>query len=136
MQYNVSIALANVAGKMSDITVGQIPAYLTICVEEIGSDVIVIDLREAAGQPDVMTIMASRLNFPDYFGGNLDALYDVVGERVSGQVSDGAVPQTWLFKSTTAQQKMLFPIADTIRDAMSGAVGNGVTVLWLLASTS
>lgn len=135
MNESLNVIVSNVAGKMNDITVDQIPAYVTLCVEEIGSDVTVIDLRGANGQPEAMALIAQRLNFPDYFGGNLDALFDIFSERVGVDVAaEGKTPQTWLFKSAGAQQKMLFPIADTLRDAMSNANGVAVTVLWLVGA--
>ena len=45
--------------------------------------------------------------------------------------SQNGTPQTWLFKSLEAQKKMLFPIADTLRDAMGESKGVAVSVLWM-----
>lgn len=133
MNDRFNVVWADVAGKMNDIVPNQLPAYLTLCVDELGSDVVVLDLRTVNGQPEAMKVLAQRLQFPDYFGGNLDALFDVVGERVAVDVASQLLtPQTWLFKSTTAQQKMLFPIADTLRDAMSNSTGVAVSVLWMV----
>lgn len=123
---------ADVTGKMSDISPDQLPAYLTLCAGELGSDIVVIDLRKAQAQPEAMQTLAARLNFPDYFGGNLDSLFDVVGERVHPDLATPISPQTWLIKSNATQQKMLFPIADTLRDALSDATGVAVSVLWLV----
>ena len=133
MNDRFNVVWADVAGKMNDIVPNQLPAYLTLCVDELGSDVVVLDLRTVNGQPEAMKVLAQRLQFPDYFGGNLDALFDVVGERVAVDVASQLLtPQTWLFKSTSAQQKMLFPIADTLRDAMSNSTGVAVSVLWMV----
>ncbi|TDR31176.1 barstar family protein [Hydromonas duriensis] len=133
MTDRLNVLWTDVAGKMSDITPDQLGTYLTLCVDELGSDVTVLDLRKLQGQPEVMHTLAQRLQFPSYFGGNLDALFDVVSERVTQPAdSHTAPPQTWLFKSSVAQEKMLFPVADTLRDALAGATGVAVTVLWLV----
>ena len=135
MNDRLNVVWADVAGKMNDISRDQLPAYLTLCIDDLGSDIVVVDLRHASGQPDAMKLMAQRLAFPDYFGGNLDALFDVVSERVAVDVaSQNSTPQTWLFKSLEAQKKMLFPIADTLRDAMSESTGVAVSVLWMTLS--
>ena len=135
MSERLNVVWADVAGKMNDISRDELPAYLALCVDDLGSDIVVVDLRSVSGQPDAMALMAQRLVFPDYFGGNLDALFDVVSERVAVDVaSQNGTPQTWLFKSSEAQSKMLFPIVDTLRDAMSESTGVAVSVLWMTLS--
>lgn len=135
MNDHLNVVWADVAGKMNDISRDQLPAYLTLCIDDLGSDIVVVDLRHANGQPDVMKLMAQRLAFPDYFGANLDALFDVVSERAAVDVaSQQGTPQTWLFKSLATQQKALFPIADTLRDAMGESTGVAISVLWMIQS--
>ena len=87
MSERLNVVWADVAGKMNDISRDQLPAYLALCVDDLGSDIVVVDLRPVSGQPDAMALMAQRLAFPDYFGGNLDALFDVVSERVAVDVA-------------------------------------------------
>jgi hypothetical protein len=116
-------------GKMTEVDYNELGEVLTLCTEKLSPDIITMDLRGCAAQFDVLTLMAQRLSFPDYFGGNLDALYDVVSERLLPEYMISP-PQVWLFKSDVAQQKMLFPIKDTLRDAMTEAADVGITVLW------
>lgn len=90
---------------------------------ERGCDILNIDWRDITQPSDALALLAQRAAFPDYFGGNLDALYDVLSERVD-------VRQTWLIRSTPAQEKLLFPILDTMRDALS-ADGDLIVLWWL-----
>lgn len=119
----------DVVGKMRDVAYDEIGQCLSLCVDECSADVLTVDLRHAVTQQDVLMTMANRLGFPDYFGVNLDALYDVVSERLLPEYLISP-PQVWLFKSDVAQQKMLFPIKDTLRDVMTEAVDVRITVLW------
>ena len=91
--------------------------YLAVYTTELGADVRTVDVRKAVDAAEVLALLAARLNFPDYFGENLDALYDVTGEyadRLQAQLNaqDGSVPQVWLIHSDVAQSKMLFPVID------------------------
>lgn len=86
-----------------------------------GRDILQIDWRNLTQQSDALALLAQRATFPDYFGGNLDALYDILSERID-------TPQTWLIRSTPAQEKLLFPILDTMRDALSSSTH--LSVLW------
>jgi hypothetical protein len=119
----------DVVGKMREVTHDEVGQCLSLCVDECSADVLTVDLRHAVTQQDVLVTMANRLRFPDYFGVNLDALYDVVSERLLPEYFISP-PQVWLFKSDVAQQKMLFPIKDTLRDVMTEAVDVRITVLW------
>lgn len=116
-------------GKMRELHTDELVEALLICVDELGGDVRVIDWRGADSAFDALALMATRLNFPDYFGSNLDALYDVVSERVAVPQPE-MPPQVWLIKSDSAQQKQWFAIKDTLQDAMSDAAGVAVTILW------
>ncbi len=111
--------------------------YLVVYTVALGADVLTVDVRKAADAPDVLALLAARLHFPDYFGHNLDALYDITGEyadRLQAQLDaqDGSVPQVWLIRSDAMQSKMLFPIMDTLKDAMSELTGVGLSILWVV----
>ena len=118
--------------------------YLAVYTTELGADVRTVDVRkviDASDAAEVLALLAARLNFPDYFGQNLDALYDVTGEyadRLQAQLNaqDGSVPQVWLIHSDVAQSKMLFPIMDTLKDAMSELTGVGLSILWVVTGAN
>ena len=115
--------------------------YLAVYTTELGADVRTVDVRKAVDAAEVLALLAARLNFPDYFGQNLDALYDVTGEyadRLQAQLNaqDGSVPQVWLIHSDVAQSKMLFPVMDTLKDAMSELTGVGLSILWVVTGAN
>ena len=115
--------------------------YLAVYTTELGADVRTVDVRKAVDAAEVLALLAARLNFPDYFGENLDALYDVTGEyadRLQAQLNaqDGSVPQVWLIHSDVAQSKMLFPVMDTLKDAMSELTGVGLSILWVVTDAN
>ncbi len=115
--------------------------YLAVYTTELGADVRTVDVRKAVDAAEVLALLAARLNFPDYFGENLDALYDVTGEyadRLQAQLNaqDGSVPQVWLIHSDVAQSKMLFPVMDTLKDAMSELTGVGLSILWVVTAAN
>ena len=115
--------------------------YLAVYTTELGADVRTVDVRKAVDAAEVLALLAARLNFPDYFGENLDALYDVTGEyadRLQAQLNaqDGSVPQVWLIHSDVAQSKMLFPVMDTLKDAMSELTGVGLSILWVVTDVN
>ena len=118
--------------------------YLAVYTTELGADVRTVDVRkviDAGDAAEVLALLAARLNFPDYFGENLDALYDVTGEyadRLQAQLNaqDGSVPQVWLIHSDVAQSKMLFPVMDTLKDAMSELTGVGLSILWVVTGAN
>lgn len=118
--------------------------YLAVYTTELGADVRTVDVRkviDASDAAEVLALLAARLSFPDYFGQNLDALYDVTGEyadRLQAQLDaqDGSVPQVWLIHSDAVQSKMLFPIMDTLKDAMSELTGVGLSILWVVTDAN
>ena len=115
--------------------------YLAVYTTELGADVRTVDVRKAVDAAEVLALLAARLSFPDYFGQNLDALYDVTGEyadRLQAQLDaqDGSVPQVWLIHSDAVQSKMLFPIMDTLKDAMSELTGVGLSILWVVTGAN
>ena len=115
--------------------------YLAVYTTELGADVRTVDVRKAVDAAEVLALLAARLSFPDYFGENLDALYDVTGEyadRLQAQLNaqDGSVPQVWLIHSDVAQSKMLFPVMDTLKDAMSELTGVGLSILWVVTGAN
>lgn len=118
--------------------------YLAVYTTELGADVRTVDVRkviDASDAAEVLALLAARLGFPDYFGQNLDALYDVTGEyadRLQAQLDaqDGSVPQVWLIHSDVAQSKMLFPVMDTLKDAMSELTGVGLSILWVVTGAN
>ncbi len=124
--------------------------YLAVYAVALGADVRTIDVRQASDADEVLALLAARLHFPDYFGCNLDALYDVVGEyadRLQAQLDAqadvqsngeyvGSVPQVWLIHSAATQSKMLFPIMDTLKDAMSELTGVALSILWVVSDSN
>ena len=118
--------------------------YLAVYTTELGADVRTLDVRkviDASDAAEVLALLAARLSLPDYFGQNLDALYDVTGEyadRLQAQLDaqDGSVPQVWLIHSCVAQSKMLFPVMDTLKDAMSELTGVGLSILWVVTGAN
>lgn len=113
--------------------------YLAVYTTELGADVCTVDVRVAEQSADVLALLAKRLHFPDYFGQNLDALYDVVGEYADNfqtqlDAQAGSVPQVWLIHSRVSQEKMLFPVMDTLRDALSDVSGVGLSILWVISA--
>lgn len=120
----------------SSFALTQLGDLLAVYAVALGADSTTVDLRKRKQADEALALLAERLHFPDYFGHNLDALYDVVTEyaeqfQVNLTERTSAVPQLWLIISTNEQAKMLFPIMDTLRDAMSQATGVGLSVLWL-----
>lgn len=116
----------------------QIPALLTQFTLQSGADVQTFDLRDVVNLTEIYQILARRAPFPAYFGHNLDALYDAVGEcatnRLDAQTATEApqTPKVWLFVSQTSQEKWLFPIMDTLRDAASEFHDNSLSIVWLV----
>lgn len=120
------------------MTVGASADWAGVCARcavELGADVHVLDLRTVMDAQMAMVALAERLRFPEYFGHNLDALFDMIGECADvfqGQldIQKGAVPHIWLIQSTKAQEKVLYPILDVFREAMSEFSGRGLSVFW------
>lgn len=118
--------------------------YLAVYTTELGADVRTVDVRKVTDVNDtveVLALLATRLGFPDYFGQNLDALYDVTSEyadhlQTQLDAQGGAVPQVWLIHSDAAQSKMLFPVMDTLKDVMSELTGVGLSILWLVTDAN
>ena len=127
-------------GKSSSNSAGELSDYLVVYALELGADVRTVDLRSVTETADALMILAKRLDFPDYFGQNLDALYDITGEYADTfqarlDARDGSVPQVWLIHSNLAQEKILFPVQDTLRDAMSYiSTGVGLSIVWVVNS--
>lgn len=117
----------SVAGKLICLDTAQLPTHLYECVSSSNGDIKTTDLRGYSSQEDVLQHLAKSYNFPDYFDANLDALYDVMCEKI--EIVE-AKHQTWLIRSTSQQQKLLFPIIDTLKDAFSTAENTYLTLLW------
>ncbi len=116
-----------ILGKLTTIDSAQLPASLAACVRNTACDILTFDLRHLTSQSDALNLIAQRGAFPDYFGGNLDALFDIVNERANASAQ---IAQAWLIRSQSGQQKTLFPIIDTLRDALSDAPNASLTILW------
>jgi hypothetical protein len=71
-----------ILGKLSAIQTAQLPASLAACMSNAACDILTLDLRHATSQSDALQLIAQRGGFPDYFGGNLDALFDIVRRAV------------------------------------------------------
>jgi hypothetical protein len=123
-----------IVGKFNVIQTAQLPASLTACVSNATCDILTLDLRHATSQSDALQLIAQRGGFPDYFGGNLDALFDIVNERANANTNGNAsMAQAWLIRSSASQQKAWFPIMDTLRDALSDTANTQLTILWWVA---
>ena len=123
-----------ILGKLSAIQTAQLPASLAACVSNATCDILTLDLRHAISQSDALQLIAQRGGFPDYFGGNLDALFDIVNERANANTNGNAsIAQAWLIRSSASQQKAWFPIMDTLRDALSDTANTQLTILWWMA---
>ena len=115
----------------------ELARILPMCALELKADVHTVDVRAAADAGQAMTILSQRLRFPEYFGHNLDALYDMTGEcadiaqgRLDIQID--AVPHIWLIYSTTEQTEVLSSVLDAMRDAMDGFKGTALSILWVV----
>lgn len=123
-----------ILGKLSAIQTAQLPASLAACMSNAACDILTFDLRHAISQSDALQLIAQRGGFPDYFGGNLDALFDIVNERANANTNGNAsIAQAWLIRSSASQQKAWFPIMDTLRDALSDTANTQLTILWWVA---
>lgn len=118
---------SSIAGKLICLDTAQLPTHLYECVSSLNSDIKTTDLRGYSSQGDLLLQIAKNYSFPDYFDANLDALYDVMCEEIE---TTKAGHQTWLIRSTSQQQKLLFPILDTLKDAFSTAENSYLTLLW------
>ncbi len=124
-------------GALTECDTAKLAELLPACALGLGADVHTVDLRAAADNEQAMRSLSQRLQFPEYFGQNLDALYDMTGECadvLQGKldIQVGAVPHIWLIQSAAAQDKMLFPMLDTLKDAMSSFNGTALSILWLV----
>jgi hypothetical protein len=115
----------------------ELARILPMCALELNADVHTVDVRTATDVEQAMMILSQRLRFPDYFGQNLDALYDMTGEcadiaqgRLDIQID--AVPHIWLIGSTTDQADILSPVLEAMRDAMDGFNGTALSILWVV----
>ena len=125
-----------ILGKLTTIESAQLPASLAACVINATCDILTLDLRHATSQSDALQLIAQRGAFPDYFGGNLDALFDIVNERANANTNangNASIAQAWLIRSSASQQKAWFPIMDTLRDALSDTANTQLTILWWVA---
>jgi hypothetical protein len=123
-----------ILGKFTTIESAQLPASLAACVSNATCDILTLDLRHAISQSDALQLIAQRGAFPDYFGGNLDALFDIVNERANANTNGNAsIAQAWLIRSSASQQKAWFPIMDTLCDALSDTANTQLTILWWVA---
>ena len=89
-----------------------------------------IDFVEIGDEEDFYAQLKEKLALPEHFGDNLDALYDVMSERIDASATTNTTNQLWLIRSLPAQEKMLYPIFDTLRDALSQSSGITLTLLW------
>ena len=115
----------------------ELAQLLPACALELNADVHTVDLRAATDAAQAMMILSKRLRFPEYFGQNLDALYDMTGEcadiaqgRLDIQID--AVPHIWLIYSTVEQAEVLSPVLDAMRDAMDGFKVTAFSILWVV----
>ena len=115
----------------------ELAQLLPICALELSADVHTVDLRSASDAAQAMAVLSKRLQFPEYFGHNLDALYDMTGEcadvlqgRLDIQIT--AVPHIWLIHSKSEQTEALQGLLEAMRDAMDGFKGTALSVFWVV----
>ena len=115
----------------------ELTHILPVCALELNADVHVVDVRTASDATQAMMILSKRLQFPEYFGHNLDALYDMTGEcadilqgRLDIQID--AVAHIWVIRSTVGQAEVLGSVMDAMRDAMNDFKGSALSVLWVV----
>lgn len=125
----MNVSWTQIVGKMTDVDSSELGEVLTLFADELSPDIITVDCRTCVTQLEMLALMAERFGFPSCFGMNLDALYDVVTERLTTH-EKVPNPQVWLLKTGFSQQKMLFPIKDTLSDAMSESQDARISILW------
>lgn len=131
-----TVLWSDVVGKFYVCEQAQLGEVLSLLTLELGADIRTVNLKKIHNSDEVMACMAKRLNFPEYFGANLDALYDVTDEyahslQVQIDAEKAVAPQVWLLHAQSFQEKLLFPIMDTLRDAMSAYSGLGLSIVWV-----
>ena len=124
-------------GGLTTCDAEQLAQLLPACALALNADVHTVDLRSAIDSAQALQIIGARLKFPEYYGQNLDALYDMTGECadiLQGKldIQVGAVPHIWLIQSAKTQEKMLFAILDVLRDAISSVKGTALSILWVV----
>ena len=131
-----TVLWSDVVGKFYVCKQAQLGEVLSLLTLELGADIRPVNLKKAHNSDEVMAFMAKRLNFPEYFGVNLDALYDVTDEYAHSMQAQidaekAVAPQVWLLHTQSSQEKLLFPIMDTLRDVMSAYSGLGLSIVWV-----
>ena len=131
-----TVLWSDVVGKFYVCEQAQLGEVLSLLTLELGADIRTVNLKKIHNSDEVMACMAKRLNFPEYFGANLDALYDVTDEYAHSlqaqlETEKAVAPQVWLLHAQSSQEKLLFPIMDTLRDAMSAYSGLGLSIVWV-----
>lgn len=115
-------------GHLVEVSTAELPNALAACVTQV-TDVRVVDLCGCDDVAGALAVLAQRLGFPEYFGGNLDALFDVVNESAFAEDLEHLALQAWLIKCNAEQKSVLQPIRETLSDAL----GDGsacLTILW------
>lgn len=64
--------------------------------QELGMNLLVADCDRARSRSAVLRAIAKAVDFPEFFGGNLDALYDCLCDTVLDNKSSGIV--LWLYR--------------------------------------
>ena len=75
----------------------------------------VIDLKDVYSPDDLHARIAQTIPVPDYYGKNLDALYDVLTEQSEGWVivfSSASVPETTMGKYMKSLRRMCAAAAE------------------------
>lgn len=70
----------------------------------------IIDLRGIKEKKEMHDLLKRKMRFPDYYGNNLDALYDVMTEPRYGA-------ELTLLVDETTDRKLFDQLLETLRDA-------------------
>ncbi len=81
----------------------------------------IVDLRGITDKKDLHELLKKKLRFPEYYGCNLDALYDVMTEPRYGM-------ELTLLADDTTDSRLFDSLLETLRDAEESNSGLKVKV--------
>lgn len=100
------------------------PGALSQAAEALGLTVFNVDCDRAKSKSAVLRAIAGAVDFPEYFGGNLDALLDCLTTTVLDQQAGALVMLCNLHENEPALAEHVDDIMDTFADAAEYARDN------------